>query len=324
MQDMRRRPLGRTDLSITPVGLGTWAMGAGRGGSSHLGSADDSESVAAIHRGLDLGMNWIDTAAYYGFGHAEEVVARALRGLPDRPYVFTKCGLVPANAGPEAHEFCLKAESVRREVEDSLVRLQTDVIDVVMLHWPIPDADVEEGWATLAALKQEGKVRYIGVSNVAPAQLARCEQVAPVEVVQPEYSLAERTAEAELFPWLEEQGIGAIVYSPLKHGLLSGSMNRERVAALDPTDWRHGHEQYTEPRLTRNLRIVEALTAVGGRHGRTAAEVAVAWTLGQPAVAGAIVGARRAAQVEAVAAAADLVLSAEDRAQLALASAAAA
>jgi aryl-alcohol dehydrogenase-like predicted oxidoreductase len=261
-------------------------------------------------------MNWIDTAAYYGFGHAEEVVARALRGLHERPHVFTKCGLVPAISGPEAHEFCLKAASVRREVEDSLARLQTDVIDLVMLHWPIPDADVEEGWATLAALKQEGKVRCIGVSNFAPAQLVRCEEIAPVEVVQPEYSLAERTAEEALFPWLEHRGVGAIVYSPLKHGLLSGSMDRGRIAALDPSDWRHGHEQYTEPRLTRNLEIVEVLTAVGRRHGRSAAEVAVAWTLCRPAVAGAIVGARRAAQVESVTAAADLVLSDEDMAQL--------
>lgn len=313
---MERRPLGRTDLTISPLGLGTWAMGAGKGGSSNLGFADDSESIGALHRGLDLGMNWIDTAAYYGFGHAEEVVAKALRGLHDRPHVFTKCGLVPAASGQASHEFRLKTESVRREVEESLVRLETDVIDLVMLHWPIPDADVEEGWAALAALKQEGKVRCIGVSNFAPAQLERCEQIAPVEVVQPEYSLAERTAEEALFPWLEDRGVRAIVYSPLKHGLLSGSMDRRRVAALDPSDWRHGHEQYTEPRLTRNLEIVGALTAVGMRHGRSAAEVALTWTLRRPAVAGAIVGARRAGQVEAVAAAGNLVLSPEDVAQL--------
>jgi aryl-alcohol dehydrogenase-like predicted oxidoreductase len=318
---MRTRPLGGTGIDITPLGIGTWAMGAGQGGTSNLGPTDDGESIAAIRRAVDLGFNWIDTAAYYGFGHAEEIVARALDGMSERPYVFTKCGLVPTDNGPEAHEFRLKGWSVRAEIEASLRRLRTDVIDLVMVHWPIPEEDVEEGWAALVQLQEQGKVRFIGVSNFDRDQMARCDKIAPVQVNQPEYSLVDRRAEETVFPYARENNVGVIVYSPLKHGILSGSITRERVAALDTRDWRHGHAEYTEPRLTRNLRLADAVRAVAGRHGCTPAEVAVAWVLRQAAVSGAIVGGRRAAQFEAVNKAADLELSAEDCAQLESASA---
>jgi aryl-alcohol dehydrogenase-like predicted oxidoreductase len=318
---MRTRPLGGTGIDITPLGIGTWAMGAGKGGTSNLGLADDDESIAAIRRAMDLGLNWIDTAAYYGFGHAEEIVARALDGISERPYVFTKCGLVPTDNGPEAHEFRLKAWSVRAEIEASLRRLRTDVIDVVMVHWPIPEEEVEEGWAALADLQGQGKVRFIGVSNFDGDQMARCDKIAPLQVSQPEYSLVDRRAEQTVFPYALENNVGVIVYSPLKHGLLSGSMTRERVAALDHRDWRHGHPEYVEPRLTRNLRLADAVRAIAVRHGCSPAEVAVAWVLRQPAVSGAIIGGRRAAQFEAVGKAADLELTAEDCTELAATSA---
>lgn len=313
---MQTRPLGRTGIHITPLGVGTWAMGGGKGGSSNLGTADDDESIAAIHRGLDVGLNWIDTAAYYGFGHSEELVARALNGMHERPYVFTKCGLVRTDDGEETHEFRLKEWAVREEVETSLQRLQTDVLDLVMLHWPIPDEDVEEGWAALSDLRQRGKVRFIGVSNFSVEQMERCERIAAVDVHQLEYSLINRLAEDSILPFTEANDIGVLAYSPLKHGLLSGSMTRERVAALEPADWRNGHAEYTEPRLSDNLRVVEVLRRIAQRHRRSPAEIAIAWTLAGTAVSGAIVGGRRASQFTDVVGAVDVDLSDEDLAEL--------
>ncbi|MEW1986807.1 aldo/keto reductase [Pseudarthrobacter oxydans] len=298
------------------MGIGTWAMGGGQGGSSNLGSTDDHESIAAVHRGLDLGFNWIDTAAYYGFGHSEEIVARALKGMKEPPYVFTKCGLVPAEGGQEAHEFRLKAWSVRAEVEASLSRLRTEVLDLVMLHWPIPDEDVEEGWEALYELQQQGKVRFIGVSNFSVEQLKRCEQITHVDVHQVEYSLINRLVQDNLLPFAEAKDIGVLAYSPLKHGLLSGSMTRERVAALEAQDWRNGHPQYSEPLLSENLRVVEVLRTIAKRHCCSPAEVAIAWTLAGTAVAGAIVGGRRPSQFTDIVGAGKVELSNEDLAEL--------
>lgn len=313
---MKTRRVDRAGIDITPLGMGTWAMGAGKSGTSNLGSADDSESVEAIRRGLDLGLNWIDTAAYYGFGHAEEIVARALKGVSERPYVFTKCGLVPAMHGEAAHEFRLRGWSIREEIEASLRRLQSDWLDLVMLHWPLPEQDIEEGWTTLRELQTEGKARLIGVSNFNGDQLAACERIAPVQIVQPEYSLVERKAEDTVFPYTSDHNLDAIVYSPLKHGLLSGSMTRERVAGLAPTDWRHGHVEYTEPRLSRNLRIADAVRTIAAHYGCTPAAVAIAWTLRRPEVVGAIVGGRRASQFADIINAADLEISDDDYADL--------
>lgn len=310
------RTLGRAGLQISPLGIGTWAMGGGKGGSANLGAADDDESVAAIHHALDLGFNWIDTAPYYGFGHAEEVVARALRGSSERPYVFTKCGLVPTDEGEQGHTFRLKAWSVREEVEASLRRLERDVLDLVMLHWPIPDEDVEEGWGCLADLQQEGKVRFIGVSNFSVGQMERCARIAPIDVDQPEYSLVCRDIEDSILPFAEANNIGVIAYAPLKHGLLSGAMTRKRVSQLVDGDWRQGHAEYTEPRLSKNLKIVRTLSEVAERHGATSAEIAVAWTLSGKAVTGAIVGGRRPSQFREIVGAADIELSKQDLADL--------
>lgn len=257
-------------------------------------------------------MNWIDTAAYYGFGHAEEIVARALSGLSERPLVFTKCGIVASHRTGDAHEFRLKDWSVRAEIEASLRRLNVDSLDAVMLHWPIPDEDVEEGWSALRQLQVEGAVRYIGVSNFSDEQMARCAAIAPVQLSQPEYSLIDRSAETSVLPYAHRHQIGTIVYSPLKHGLLSGSMTRERIGTLADTDWRRSHVEYAEPRLTRNLRIVESLQAIAERHGTSIAEVAVAWTLANPCVTAAIVGGRHSSQFRRIVGAADLVLRADD------------
>ena len=311
---MQSRPLGQTGPELTVLGMGTWAMGAGKRRTSNLGPADDDESVATIHRALDLGINWIDTAAYYGFGHAERIVARALRGIRERPLVFTKCGLVPSEVSDFDNR--LAAASIREEAEASLSRLETDALDLLMIHWPIPDEDIEEGWSTLAELKAEGKVRLIGVSNFSAMQMARCELIAPIDAIQPEYSIIERAAEAEVFPYAERAGIGAVTYSPLKHGLLGGQMTRERVAALTPADWRNGHAEYTEPRLSANLRLVDALRSVADRHGSTASEVAIAWVLRPAAVTSAILGPRRPQQLEDLVGAADLRLSDDDVAVL--------
>jgi aryl-alcohol dehydrogenase-like predicted oxidoreductase len=301
----------------SPLGLGSWAIGAGRNGTSNLGPQEDADSIAAIHRAVERGITWIDTAPYYGFGHAEEMIGRALAGMGERPLVFTKCGMVPAPPGHHEHfEHRLDRASLRAEVEASLRRLGTDVIDLMQIHWPIPDEGLEEGWATLAELKRAGTVRYIGVSNFSPEQMARCEAISPVDSTQPPYSLVDREAEAEVFPYCERVGIGAIVYSPLKNGLLSGTMTRDRIATFGPTDWRHENPDYVEPLLSRNLRLVDVLRTIAERHGCSPAEVAIAWTLRRPAVAGAIVGGRNPEQVDRSAGAADVQLDEDDLAPI--------
>jgi aryl-alcohol dehydrogenase-like predicted oxidoreductase len=297
---MQTRNLGNSDLHITRVGYGAWAIG-GSGWQFAWGSQDDNESIAAIHRALELGVNWIDTAAVYGLGHSEEVVGRALKEWRgSRPYVFTKCGLRGDAKGDVQR--VLSATSIRRENEESLRRLSVDVIDLYQIHWP-PDPDsaaLEEGWSTLADLKREGKVRWIGVSNFNVQQLRRAQAIAPVTSLQPRYSLVHREIEDEILPYCLSEGIGVIVYSPMASGLLTGAMTRERAASLPEDDWRRAHPDFTEPNLSHNLTLVEHLTAIANRHNCSVGEVAIAWTLRHPAVTGAIVGARNPRQAEGV------------------------
>jgi aryl-alcohol dehydrogenase-like predicted oxidoreductase len=303
---MHTKQLGNSDLFITPIGFGAWAIG-GSGWEFAWGTQDDSDSVAAIHEALDDGVNWIDTAAVYGLGHSEEVVARALDGMGNRPYVFTKCSMVWDDRREIGHS--LKADSIRRECEDSLRRLKVDAIDLYQIHWPNPDEDIEEGWATLAALKQEGKIRHIGVSNFNVAQMKRAQAIAPIASLQPRYSLLHREVEETVLPFADREDIGVIAYSPMASGLLTGAMTAERIAELPDDDWRKRDEDFREPQLSRNLRLVRLLRAIGNHHGRTPGEVAVAWVLHHPTVTGAIVGARRPGQVAGVVGAAEFRLS---------------
>lgn len=321
---METRKLGNSDMRITPVGFGAWALGGG-GWEFSWGPQDDADSIAAIHRALELGVNWIDTAAVYGLGHSEEIVARALKEWRGpRPYVFTKCILRWNEKGKIYKEF--SPESVRRECEDSLRRLQTDTIDLYQMHWP-PDEGkpgIEEAWQTLAALKAEGKVRWIGVSNFSATQIQRAEKIAPVTSLQPPYSIIRRAIEAETLPYCEKHGIGVISYAPMASGLLTGAMTRERAASLPADDFRTRNPEFREPRLSKNLELVERLRTVGARHGRSPGEVAIAWTLRFPAITGAIVGARNAKQAEGVMRAGELKLSTEEIAEIEGAAAAAA
>jgi len=305
--------LGNSDLKITPVGLGTWAIGGE--GAMGWGPQDDAQSIAAIRKAVESGINWIDTAAIYGFGHSEKIVAQALKdiGSNDRPYVFTKCSLVWG----EDHNFShnMKAESIRKEVEDSLQRLQVDVLDLYQIHWPTwppgsPDDDIEEAWTELAALKEQGKVRAIGVSNFNVSQLERAQKITPVTSLQPPYSMLMRDVEEDILPYCANNNIGVIVYSPMHNGLLTGKMTRERIEALHETDWRRNiNPAFKEPHLSKNLELVELLRDIGDRHGRTPGEVAIAWTLRLTAVTGAIVGARRSDQIDGIAGALDFRLS---------------
>jgi aryl-alcohol dehydrogenase-like predicted oxidoreductase len=307
--------LGGTGLEITRVGFGAWAIG-GAEYDWGWGAQDDEDSIAAIHHAVELGINWIDTAAQYGFGHSEEVVGRALAALAEseRPYVFTKAGQ-PEGPGRTTLQ-SLRHDSLRREVEGSLARLGVEAIDLYQIHWPIPDDEIEEGWSTFAELKQEGLVRHIGVSNFDVEQLRRAQAIAPVETLQPPYSLVDREVEAEILPFAEREGIGVLAYSPMASGLLSGKMTRERIENLPEDDWRKRSERFREPQLSRNLELVERLERVANRHGVTAGTIAVAWTLRQPAVDGAIVGFRRPDQVDPLVPAAGLELSDEDVAEI--------
>ena len=306
---MQAKRLGNSDLEITPLGIGAWAMG-GSGWAFSWGPQDDEESISAIHAALDRGINWIDTAAVYGLGHSEEVVARALEGRSAKPYVFTKCERIWNERGEIAKS--LKESSIRQEVEASLRRLKVDVIDLYQIHWPEPDQDIEEGWTAMAKLKQEGKVRYIGVSNYNADQMKRAQAIAPITSLQPPYSLISPEIEESILPYAQAHNIGVIVYSPMKSGLLSGGMTRERVAALPADDFRRRVPNFQEPLLTRNLELAELLRAIGKRHGRTPGEVAIAWTLRHPAVTAAIVGMRSAKQVDGVIGAAEFRLSQDE------------
>ena len=310
---MKTRQFGNTDMHITPIGFGSWAVGGG-GYQFGWGPQDDEQSIAAINHALDLGINWIDTAAVYGLGHAEEVVARALEGRSERPYIFTKCGRVWNERGEITGN--LKAQSIRRECENSLRRLQTDVIDLYQIHWPDPDPEIEEGWATMAELKKEGKVRYIGVSNFNVSQMRRAMEIAPISSLQPPFSLVEPDIRKDILPFCEKHNIGVIVYSPMASGLLTGSMSRERIANLPEDDWRRRNPQFHEPRLSRNLELVEKLNEIAFMHNITPGAVAIAWTLRHPGVTGAIVGARRPEQVDGIIPAAEFRLTDSEVAEL--------
>lgn len=310
---MQKRQLGNSDLMITPIGIGQWAMGGG-GWAFSWGPQDDSESIAAIHAGLDAGMNWIDTAAVYGLGHAETVLGRALQGMSEKPFIFTKCERCWDESGNIIKR--LKRDSVRRECEDSLRRLRAEVIDLYQIHWPEPDEDIEEGWETLIRLKEEGKVRWIGVSNFSVAQMQRIAPMGHVTSLQPPYNLLARDIEAELLPYCAAHNIGILAYSPMHSGLLTGKMTRERIAAMSPDDHRQRRPQFQEPLLTRNLALVDKLREVGARYGRTPGETAIAWVLRRAEVTAAIVGLRSAAQLEGVVGAGEFRLTAAEIAEI--------
>jgi aryl-alcohol dehydrogenase-like predicted oxidoreductase len=310
---MNTRQLGQSDLYITPIGLGAWAIG-GSGWEFAWGAQDDHDSVAAIREALDNGINWIDTAAVYGLGHSEEVVARALEGMGNRPYIFTKCSMIWDEQGKIS--FSHKAESIRRECEGSLRRLKVDALDLYQVHWPMPDREIEEGWATMAKLKEEGKVRNIGVSNFDVPQMQRALAIDPIISLQPRYSLVHREVEGEILPFADRENIGVIAYSPMASGLLTGAMTRERIKKLPADDWRQSNPDFQEPLLSRNLRLVRLLRAIGNHHGRSPGEVAVAWVLHNPAVTGAIVGARRPGQMKEIVSAAGFWLSPSELAEI--------
>jgi aryl-alcohol dehydrogenase-like predicted oxidoreductase len=294
---MTKKRLGNSDMELTPIGVGAWAMGGG-GWQFAWGPQDDRESIEAIHAALDGGVNWIDTAAVYGLGHSEEIVGRALEGRSNRPYVFTKCERIWGEDRLIAKS--LKADSIRRECEASLRRLKVDVIDLYQIHWPEPDEDIEEGWSTLAKLKEEGKVRWIGVSNFNAKQLERARKIAPITSLQPPYSAISPEVDNEVLPYCLRHNIGVIVYSPMKSGLLTGKMTRERIAAFPQDDFRKRAPAFQEPNLSRNLELAEIMRRIGRRHGVSAGVVAIAWTLRNPAVTAAIVGMRSAEQAKGV------------------------
>lgn len=306
---LKTTELGNTDLQITRVGFGAWAIGGG-GWEFAWGPQEDEQSVAAIHRALEHGVNWIDTAAAYGFGRSEQVVGRALEGLSERPYVFTKCSLLEGPGRRVMHS--LKRDSVLREAEASLERLGIGAIDLYQIHWPNPVEDIEEGWAALAELKEQGLVRHIGVSNFDVGQMRRIQAVAPIETLQPPYNLIERDVEEDVLPFARSEGMGVIVYSPMGSGMLTGRMTRERIAGLPEDDWRKRDPRFNEPELSQNLELVERLKAVADRHGTVPGAVAIAWALRNSAVDGAIVGFRSPEQVDPLLPAAALELSDED------------
>lgn len=310
---MQTRQLGNSDLQITPIGIGAWAMGGGDWAFA-WGAQDDQDSINAIRAGLDAGMNWIDTAMVYGHGHSEQVVGRAIAGLSNKPYVFTKCS---RQRGADGSLYgCLKADSIRAECEASLRNLQVETIDLYQIHWPIPVEDIEEGWETLAQLKAEGKVRWIGVSNFNAEQMQRIQPIAPITSLQPPYSLLRREIEANELPFVAAHNIGVIGYSPMASGLLSGKMTKERVANFPDNDWRRSRDSFQEPQLSRNLALADKLAEIGARHGRSAGELAIAWTLRRPEVTGAIVGIRTPEQVAGVIGAGEFRLSQEEIAEI--------
>ncbi len=312
---MQPRQLGNSDLNITTIGFGAWAIG-GTGYEFAWGPQDDQASIDAIHRALDLGINWIDTAPGYGLGHSEEIIAKALAGWSgSTPYIFTKCGLRWDEQGKIHNN--LSAESIQNECEDSLRRLEVEAIDLLQIHWPTETMeDIDEAWGVLAKLQTEGKVRWIGVSNFDVQQMQRAQSIAPLTSLQPPYSLLRREIEADILPFCQQDGIGVIVYSPMYSGLLTGAMTRERAANLPENDWRKRDPEFIEPNLSQNLLLVERLASIGARYGRSVGEVAIAWTLHHSAVTGAIVGARSVKQVEGVMKANELQLNETDIAEL--------
>jgi aryl-alcohol dehydrogenase-like predicted oxidoreductase len=292
------RSLGNSDLQLTPIGFGSWAI-AGGDWQYAWGAQDDKESIAAIQRALDLGVNWIDTAAVYGLGHSEEVVARAVKGASRKPHIFTKCSRRWHADG--AIYSALQPDSLAEELEGSLRRLGVEIIDLYQIHWPSPEEEIEGAWQTLARFQQQGKIRWIGVSNFSADQMARIQKIAPITSLQPPYSMLRRAVEETVLPFAQANGIGVINYSPMLSGMLTGKMTAERAAALPSNDWRRNNVEFKEPRLSRNLRLVELLREIGNGHGVTPGVVAVAWTLHHPAITAAIVGGRSPRQVEELA-----------------------
>jgi len=311
---MRKRKLGSRGPEITVIGLGTWAIG-GAGWQYAWGAQDDRDSIAAIHRAMELGINWIDTAAVYGLGHSEEVVGKALAGRREKVMIATKCG---RTWDPGSTEIVgrLSAPSVRKELENSLRRLATDYIDLYQIHWPRPEEHIEEGWNEIAKAVKEGKVRFAGVSNFSVEQLRRIHAIHPVTSLQPPYSMLRRDTERDLLPFCRDNGIGVIVYSPMQMGLLSGAFTRERAAHLASDDLRARNPYFTEPALSLNLALVDTLKPIARRNGRSMAELALAWVLRRPEVTAAIVGGRRPEQVGETAGAADWDLTAAEVAEI--------
>jgi len=311
---LEKRKLGNSDLYITTVGLGTWAIGGGENPYG-WGSQDDSDSIKTIHRAIELGINWIDTAKGYGHGHSEEIVGQAVADRRDKVVVATKCGILWKEDGSDIYGH-LKADSIKAECESSLRRLRSDYIDLLQIHWPMPDEDIEEGWGAIADLVREGKVRYGGVSNFNVAQLKRIQPIHPVVSLQPPYSMIKRDVEAEILPYCAEQNIGVVVYSPMQAGLLTGRFTRERAANLPADDWRKNDPEFNEPRLGRNLALVENLSKIAARKSQSVGNLAIAWTLHHPAVTAAIVGARRPRQIEETVHAGELKLTDQDMAEI--------
>jgi aryl-alcohol dehydrogenase-like predicted oxidoreductase len=300
------RTLGNSDLHLTSIGFGAWAIGGGDWKFA-WGPQDDDESIAAIRRALDLGVNWIDTAAVYGLGHSEEIVARAVKGSSHKPYIFTKCS---RRWNPDSSIYsALKPDSLEQELHDSLSRLGVETIDLYQVHWPMPDEDIEVAWETLSHFRQQGKIRWIGVSNFNVDQMMRVQKIAPITSLQPPYSMLRRAVEPEILPYAKENGIGVINYSPMLSGMLTGKMSPERVATMPDNDWRRNNVEFNQPRLGRNMRLVELLREIGDGHGVTPGVIAVAWTLHNPAITAAIVGGRSAKQAEELAPALHLRLS---------------
>jgi aryl-alcohol dehydrogenase-like predicted oxidoreductase len=313
------RTLGNSDLRLTPIGFGAWAI-SGAGWPGAWGPQDDNKSIAAIHRALDLGINWIDTAALYGLGHSEDVVARALKTTAHKPLVFTKCvrRWRPDSTTPSGW-ICYNSQtaaSLAEELHGSLRRLGVETIDLYQLHFPDPDSEIEQGWETMARFREQGKVRWIGACNYSVEQMKRIQKIAPITSLQPPYSILCRDIEKEILPYTQANGIGVINYSPMVSGLLTGKMTAERVAAMPADDWRRRAVEFNEPRLSRNLRLVEVLREIGSGHGVGPGVVAVAWTLHHKGITAAIVGGRSAHQVEELARALDFRLGEDEYAMI--------
>jgi len=306
---MRTRQLGSTDLHLTTMGLGTWAIGGPWNWG--WGPQNDDDSIRTIHHSLELGINWLDTAPCYGLGHSETVVGRAIEGIRERVIVATKCGLVwddPADRTAYAH---LKADSVRREVENSLKRLKIDQIDLYQMHWPNPEADMEEAWEEMARIKEEGLVRHIGVSNFDVSQLEQIARIHPVASLQPPYSMLRRGFEIDTLGWCRKNEVGVVPYSPMQAGLLTGAFSLERLESLPADDWRRKNEHFQQPSFSRNLETVDLLKPLAARLGASLAELAIAWTLRENVVTSAIVGARRPEQLNSTVGGAELELDDE-------------
>ena len=308
------KTLGNSDLALTPIGFGAWAIGGGNWDFA-WGAQDDAQSVRAIHQALDEGINWIDTAAVYGLGHSEEIVGKAVQSNSHKPLIFTKCSM-RWDKDRKIYR-SLKAASVVEELEGSLRRLNVETLDLYQIHWPNPEEDIEEGWTELAKQQSAGKIRWIGVSNFNVAQMKKAQAIAPITSLQPPYSMLRPAIEQEILPYCLANNIGVINYSPMVSGLLTGRMTAERVAAMPADDWRCKAVEFNEPRLSRNLKLVELLRSIGESHQIEPGVVAVAWTLHHPAITAAIVGGRSSDQVKGLAPALHFRLSDQEFAKIA-------